>query len=168
MLRATLALALILTLSACDSTTDPAGQLDPLSQSLLRATTDVPGFAGVELETGEAIQTLGPIVLVYTLGDVAAARTAAASIFRGQGYQIQIQSRPAQGRGSEALKDQAAAALFGGENGAQSADFDETTGYVRVAVRDAAGVRQAYRVLQASDLPQSEIIIQVELPFRSL
>jgi len=152
MLRATLAFAFLLTLSACDSTADPAAQLDPLSQSLLRATSDVPSFGGVELD--------GERVTVYTLGDVAAARVAVNRIF-GDEMAVEIKSRPPQGRGSEGLKDQVSATI----NGISTTDYDETTGYVRVGVRDAEAVRRTIQAIRASTLPESEIIVQVELPF---
>lgn len=159
MLRATLALAFVLTLSACDSTSDPATQLDPLSEGLLRATSRVPDFGGVELE--------GERVTVYTLGDIAAARAAVTSIF-GDDTAVNVENRPAQGQGSEGLKDRASAVLFSTENGTVSADYDETTGYVRIGVRDAESVRRTLRALRASDLPQAEIILQVELPVVAL
>lgn len=169
MLRTALAFAFLLALSACDSTY-PEARLDPLSESFLRVTNEVPSFGGVEYklrgdDAGD--DATEPLVTVYTLGDVAAAEAVAGPLFRRLAVRVEVKSRPAQGRGSEELKNQAGAILLGIPNGGTSADYDERTGYVRIGVRNASAVRRTLEAIRANALPESDIIIQVDLPFRA-
>lgn len=147
--RLALSLVALLALAACSST-GPGDALDPLSQSLLRATSEVPAFGGVAFE--------GSRLVVYTLGAQPSAEAAVRALF-GAGVAVEVRTRPERGQGSESLKD-AVAAL--GVDGTTSVDYDETTGYVRLGVVDAESVRRSTAALDASALPSSEVIVQVE------
>jgi hypothetical protein len=154
MSRLLLPLVALVAVAGCSST-DPVGDtLDPLSQRLLRATTEVPSFGGVAFE--------GERLVVFTLGEAPDAEAAVRALF-GTEIEVEVRTRPARGQGSEILKDRAAAASFGAPGGI-SADYDETTGYVRVGVRDAASVRSVAAALEAAGLPMDQIIVQVETP----
>lgn len=141
-------LGALLLLAACSST-EPGDALDPLSQRLLRATSEVPAFGGVTFE--------GSRLVVFTLGVQPAAEATVRSIFGPDA--VEIRTRPERGYGSEDLKDAVSALDVGG---AVSVDYDETTGYVRLGVVDADAVRRATAALDASMLPTSEVIVQVE------
>ncbi len=151
MLRLLLPLIALVAVAGCSST-EPGSSLDPLSQSLLRATREVPSFGGVAFE--------GERLVVFTLGEAPTAEATARALF-GTEIEVEVRTRPARGQGSEILKDRASAASG---PGATSADYDETTGYVRVGVLDAASVRSVAAALEAAGLPMDQIIVQVESP----
>lgn len=154
MRRLLVPLVALVAVAGCSSTESYESTLDPLSQQLLRATREVPQFGGVAFE--------GERLVVSTLGEAPAAEAAVRALF-GTDIETEIRVRPERGRGSESLKDQASRATPG-SLGATSFDYDETTGYVRVGVRDAASVRRVAAALEAASLPVAQIIVQVERP----
>jgi hypothetical protein len=119
---------------------------------MLRATSEVPAFGGVAFE--------GDRLVVFTLGSQPTAAPVVRTIF-GAETDVEVRTRPEAGQGSESLKD-AVSAL--GIDGSATVDYDETTGYVRLGVVNAEAVRRASVALGASDLPATEVIVQVESP----
>ncbi len=151
MIRAS-ALLLILALAACSSTSpEDSSTLDGLTEQFARATAEVPSFGGLTFD--------GNAPVVFTLGDEPAAKPIVQEIFNAD---VAVQARLPVGRGSEALKDLASRLLLGKVRDVQSADYDETTGYVRIGVVTAEAVREGYRVLEDAEYPTEEVIVEVE------
>ena len=127
-------LLLVVLLSACSGSEPTDTPADALTEALRRATHEVPAFGGVEFE--------GDLVVVYTLGPASGAEAAVRALFEGEAP-TEVRTRPARGQGSESLKDDVSRLVFGALDGAQSSDYDETTGYVRLGVLSADAVRRA-------------------------
>ncbi|MDT7858307.1 hypothetical protein RQM47_16785 [Rubrivirga sp. S365] len=62
------------------------------------------------------------------------------------------------------MKGQVTQLLLGAVRDAQTTDYDETTGYVRLGVLTADAVRDAYRVMDDIDFPTENVIVQVQAP----
>ncbi|MDT7858303.1 hypothetical protein RQM47_16760 [Rubrivirga sp. S365] len=153
MTRSTSLLSVLLLLSACSATSPEGDPVNALTEQFSRATTQVPAFGGVTFD--------GDRPVVFTLGSKSEAEPAARSIF---GTNVVVRERPAFGGGSEALKGQVTQLLLGAVRDAQTTDYDETTGYVRLGVLTADAVRDAYRVMDDIDFPTENVIVQVQAP----
>ena len=151
MVRSHLALTALVALAACSSTAPDDGSDDRLTEPFARAAAEVPQFGGVAFD--------GDRPVVFTLGDGTAATPVARAIL-GDG--VVVRERRPFGFGSEAMKGAATRLLLGSVRGAQSTDYDETTGYVRVGVLTGSAVREVYRVMEGVRFPTSEVLVEVE------